>query len=59
MYKLIEKYKNLSFEEKSKLSTLFSVLSNGTFAIGKFILAIIFKNVFFFVAGVLNIFMMI
>lgn len=59
MLKLINKFRNLSFEEKTGITTFISVISNATFALGKFILAIIFKNVFFFVAGVLNIFMMI
>lgn len=58
MKKLISKYRALSFEEKTIFTTRVSVLTNALLAIGKFFLAI-FNGIFFFVAGVVNIFVMI
>lgn len=58
MTKLIKKYNNLTFEEKTVFSAKFSLIFNSLLAIGKFVLAI-FKGVFFFVSGVLNILIMI
>ena len=55
---LINKYRSFSFEQKTVFTAKFSIFSNAFFAVAKFILAI-FNGVFFFVAGVLNIFMMI
>lgn len=56
---LISKYRSLTFENKTIFTTKFSIGFNLLLAIGKFILAIVFKNVFFFVAGVLNIFFLV
>lgn len=58
MIKLIKKYNNLSFEEKTIFSAKFSLIFNSLLAIGKFILSF-FKGVFFFVSGILNILIMI
>lgn len=55
---MIQKYKSMSFEKRTIFMTKFSILSNGLLAVLKFILAI-FEGVFFFVAGVINLFMMI
>ena len=57
MNKLISKFKSLSFEEKTKFSTGFSIVSNSLFAIGKIILSF-FQGVFFLVAGLMNLFIM-
>lgn len=54
---LINKYRSLSFENRSVFNTRFSVLSNALFATGKIVLSF-FLGVFFLVSGVMNIFMM-
>ena len=59
MKKWIQKYRSLSFEQKTLFNTVFSVFLNVILAIVKFILAIIFQDVFFFVAGVFNTFILI
>ena len=59
MHEWINKYRSFTFEEKTLFTTKFSIFLNAFLAIVKFVLAIIFKDVFFFVAGVFNIFMMI
>lgn len=51
----IKKYNQLSPQPKAAISAFISVVWNGILGIGKFILAI-FKGVFFFVSGVINIF---
>lgn len=58
MIKLISKYRSLSFEEKTILSTKISIFTNAVFALGKFIISI-FNGIFFVVAGIVNIFTMI
>lgn len=58
MIKFVKKYKSMIFEEKTVFSTKFSIIFNFVLAIAKFILAIVFKNVFFVATGVLNIFFM-
>ena len=57
MKRLIKKYKLLSFEKKTVTFTLFSIIFNAILAIGKIILSI-FQGVFFLVAGILNIFIL-
>ena len=57
MIKIINKYRALSFEEKTIFSTTFSMIFNGIMAIGKILLSFFF-GVFFLVSGVLNIFML-
>lgn len=54
---LINKYRSLSFENRSVFNTRFSVLSNALFATGKIVLSF-FLGVFFLVSGIMNIFMM-
>ena len=58
MISFIDKYNKMSFEEKTLFSTKFSIIFNAVLALGKCVLAI-FNGIFFFVAGVLNIFFMI
>lgn len=58
MRQLITKYRAFTFEEKTIFATRFSIMFNAFMAFAKFFLAI-FKGVFFFVAGVVNIFVMI
>lgn len=57
MLKLVNKYRALSFEDKTIFTTRFSILFNGIMAVGKILLSF-FLGVFFFVAGVFNIFTM-
>lgn len=57
MIKIVDKYRQMSFEEKTLFSTKFSIFSNAFFAITK-IIASFFLGIFFLVAGVLNIFVM-
>lgn len=58
MKELINKYRNLNFKERTVFNSGISVIFNAILAIGKMILAP-FYGVFFFVAGVLNVFIMI
>lgn len=58
MFKLIKKYRNLTYKEKNVFSAKFSLIFNTLLAIGKIILSI-FKGVFFLVSGILNIFIVI
>ncbi|MBE6137552.1 MAG: hypothetical protein E7176_04065 [Erysipelotrichaceae bacterium] len=58
MKKLIDEYRNLSFEDRTVFNARFSIIFNGIMAIAKFILAIFF-GVFFFVNGVVNILIMV
>ena len=58
MIKLIKKYQNLTFKEKTVFSAKFSLFSNSLLAVCKFILSI-FKGVFFLVSGILNILILI
>lgn len=58
MIGMIKKYYAMSFENKTVIITKFSIFLNVLLAIGKFILAI-FEGVFLFIAGLLNIFIMI
>lgn len=53
----INRYRSMTFENKTEFMLKFSIFSNASFAIGKIILSL-FQGVFFFVAGVLNIFIM-
>ena len=57
MKKLIIKYKNYSFEEKTLFSAKFSILFNASLAIGKIVLGL-FHSIFFLVAGIINVLMM-
>lgn len=57
MFKLIKKYRNLSFEDKTLFAALFSVFTNILLAVGKFILSFNY-GIFFVVAGILNILIM-
>lgn len=57
MKKFIIKYKNYSFEEKTLFLAKFSIIFNAILAIGKILLSIPF-SIFFLVAGVVNILMM-
>ena len=57
MNRLINLYRNKSFEEKTIFMTKFSVIFNLILAIGKIVLSF-FKGVFFLVAGIVNIFIM-
>lgn len=57
MMKLINKYRALSFEEKTIFMTKISILNNLVLAAGKIILSIFF-GVFFLVAGIVNVFIM-
>ena len=55
---LIDRYRKFSFEERTIFMTRFSILFNALMAIGKIFLAF-FQGIFFFVAGFVNIFIMI
>lgn len=57
MKTLINKYRSLSFEEKTIFSSKVSVALNALLAIGKIILSF-FYGVFFLVAGIVNVFFM-
>lgn len=59
MKKLISKYRALSFEEKTTFSAIFSVVLNNVLAFVKFILGFVFDDVFFFVAGFFNLFILV
>lgn len=58
MMKIIKKYRNLSFEEKTIFSTRISIFTNAIFAIGKFLISF-FNGIFFVIAGIINLFIMI
>ena len=58
MKKMINDYRELSFEDRTIFNAKFSMIFNGIMAIGKFILAFFF-GVFFFVNGVVNVLMMV
>ncbi len=53
--RLFSYYKSLSFEEKTIFATKFSLGLNIVLAVLKFLGAILFKNFFLFIAGVVNI----
>ncbi len=57
MIKLLKKYFNLSFEDKTLFAALFSVIVNSLLATGKFIISINY-GVFFAVAGTINVLIM-
>lgn len=57
MIKLINKFKSMTFEEKTIFSTKFSCLFNALMAISKIFLSF-FYGIFFLVAGIVNIFTM-
>lgn len=57
MIELIKKFKSLSFENRNIFSAKFSIIFNLVMAIGKFLLSFFF-GFFFFVAGGINIFIM-
>ena len=48
MHEWINKYRSFTFEEKTLFTTKFSIFLNAFLAIVKFVLAIIFKDVFFY-----------
>ena len=56
---VVRKFKDMSFEERSIFTVKFSIIFNSLVALGKFGLAIFNRDVFFFVAGVINILLMI
>lgn len=56
--KLIDKYKSMSYKERCIFTVKFSITLNSILALGKFGLAIYKLDVFFFVAGVVNILLM-
>lgn len=56
--KLIDKFKRMSYEERCIFTVKFSITLNSILALGKFGLAIYKLDVFFFVAGVINILLM-
>ena len=56
--KVIDKFKNMSYEARNIFTVKFSITLNSILAIGKFGLAILNLDVFFFVAGVINILLM-
>ena len=56
--KLIDKFKSMSYEERCIFTVKFSITLNSILALGKFGLAIYKLDVFFFVAGVINILLM-
>ena len=58
MVNLVKKYKSFSYENKIIFSTKFSIVFNAIMATGKILLSI-FQGVFFLVAGIINVFMMI
>lgn len=57
MKKIIQKYRNLTFEEKTIFATKFSCIFNALLAIGKIVLSI-FQGIFFLIAGIVNILIM-
>ncbi len=57
MRKYIKEYRLFIFEEKTIIMCQFSICLNCFLAMIKFILAIYFRDVFFFVAGVFNLFL--
>ena len=56
--RLIDKFKSMSYEERCIFTVKFSITLNSILALGKFGLAIYKLDVFFFVAGVINILLM-
>ena len=57
MMRLINNYRSLSFENKTIFMTKFSIMFNGIMAILK-ILFTFYGGVYFFVAGIVNVFIM-
>lgn len=57
MNKIISKYKNMDFKSRTIFFTKFSCIFNLILAIGKIVLSI-FQGIFFLVAGIVNIFIM-
>lgn len=57
MMELVNKYRSMTFEQKTIFSTRISMITNLLLAIGKFILSF-FHGVFFFVAGIVNVLVM-
>ena len=57
MINIIKKYKNLSFEDKTIFMCCFSICLNLLLAIGKMVVSI-YTGIFFFVSGLVNIFIM-
>lgn len=58
MKNLINKFRSLSYEDRCVFTVKFSIIFNSIIAVGKFGLAIFKSDVFFFVAGVINVLMM-
>lgn len=54
---LIDNYKKMNFEQKTIFTTKFSIVFNAFIAIIKFVLAVFF-GIFFLVAGIINLFIM-
>lgn len=57
MKKIISMYKRMTFEERTLFNTKFSCYFNGILGLGKIVLSL-FEGVFFLVAGILNIFIL-
>ena len=57
MKNIISRYRSMTFEERTIFFTKFSCVFNALLAIGKIILSI-FQGIFFLVAGIVNIFIM-
>ena len=58
MVEFVNKYRSLSFEEKTLFGAKFSIIFNAIMAAGKSLLSI-FYGVFFLVSGIVNVFTMI
>ena len=57
MKKFIKKYRSMTFEERTIFSTKFSCIFNTILAVGKILLSI-FQGIFFLIAGIINILIM-
>lgn len=56
--KLIKKYKELNFENKTTLMAFLSIILNVALASGKFLICIFKKDIFFLIAGLINLFVL-
>lgn len=57
MVRLLDKYRSLTFEEKTIFGAKFSILFNALLAVGKLIVGV-FNSVFFIASGIVNVFIM-
>lgn len=58
MKNLVKKYRELSFEKRTLVNTKISIFTNMGFALVKSLIFIISKNIYFLVAGIVNLFIM-